>query len=466
MGMIIFLTAVTVEAAFAAYCFITKSNHTRERSLIRIASFIGFVLLAVLPIIDWGLRYYALASLLLLLAIIGANALTLQKGEKREYSAVHVGLRAIGMMVLFFALTLPAMIFPQDKAVAAATGKYQVLTRTYTYTDKSRIESYADTGENRKLNVQFWYPDNLDETVPLDKATQLEETVPLIVFSHGGLGVRSSNETLYNELASHGYIVCSIDHTYHSFFSKDEDGDTTWIDWGYMQELFAEDPQSDMQQSYEYYQKWMKIRTDDINFVVDYIITEAANNNADGAYKLADIARIGVMGHSLGGSAALGIGRIRADVSAVIALESPFMYDIEGVAGADGADGADGAEGIEGAAGIGHEQFVFTDSVYPVPVLNVYSDSSWGILGERPQYAANYRMLFNTDADAFHFHISGVGHLALTDFALTSPFLTRIFDGKKPTTEAVSGLRTINKICLEFFNRYLKEDGEFTSRFE
>jgi len=69
MGMIIFLMAVIVEAAFAAFCIITKSNHTRERSIIRIASFIGFVLLAVLPIIDWSLRYYALASLLLLLAM-------------------------------------------------------------------------------------------------------------------------------------------------------------------------------------------------------------------------------------------------------------------------------------------------------------------------------------------------------------------------------------------------------------
>lgn len=430
MGMIIFLMAVIVETAFAAFCIITKSNHVKEGSIIRIASFIGFVLLAVLPIIDWSLRYYALACLLLLLAIIGAKDLIQEKGEKREYKAVRVVLRAIGMTVLIFALTLPAIIFPQNKAVVGTTGEYQVLTQTYTYTDKNRVESFTDTGKNRKLNVQLWYPDNLDETVPL------------IVFSHGGLGVKSSNESLYNELASHGYIVCSIDHTYQSFYSTDEDGDTIWIDLGYMQELFAEDPQSDIQQSYEYYQKWMKIRTDDINFVIDYIITEVENNNADMAYKLVDIAKIGVMGHSLGGSAALGIGRIRADVNAVIALESPLMFDIEGIE---------------------NEQFVFTDKIYPVPVLNVYSDSSWGILGERPQYAANYRMLSDTDATAFNVYISGVGHLALTDFALTSPFLTRILDGKKPTTETVSCLRTINKICLEFFNSYLKEEGEFTS---
>ena len=430
MGMIIFLTAVIVEILLAAVCIIKKSNRIKERSIIRIASFAGFALLAVLPVIDWSLRYYALASLFLLLSVMGAIALIQEREEKREYRAVRVVLKAIGMTVLIFVLTLPAIIFPQNKMVVDTTGNYQVLTKSYTYIDTSRVESYTDTGENRKLNVQYWYPDIVDGTYPL------------IVFSHGGLGVKTSNESLYNELASHGYVVCSIDHTYQCFYTTDEDGDTTWIDLGYMKELLAEDPQSDMLQSYEYYQKWMKLRTDDINFILDYIITEVKNNNGDMAYTLADITKIGVMGHSLGGSAALGIGRIRDDVKAIIALESPFMSDIEGI--------EDG-------------RFVFTDKIYPVPVLNVYSDSSWSILAERPQYAANYSMLSVTETTVFNVYISGVGHLSLTDFALTSPFLTRILDGQKSTTEPEYSLRTINEICLNFFNSFLKGEGEFSS---
>lgn len=430
MGFNIFLVAVIVEIAFAAFCIITKSNHVKERSIIRIAFFASFVLLAVLPVIDWSFRYYALAFLLLLLSIIGAKNLIQKNGKKREYKAVHVVLKAIGMTVLIFALTLPAMIFPQNTAVVETTGEHQVSTKTYTYVDTSRVESYTGLGENRKLNVQFWYPDNVDGTHPL------------IVFSHGGLGIKTSNESLFNELASHGYVVCSIDHTYQCFYTTDEGGDTVLIDSGYMQELSAEDAQSDIQKSYELYQKWMKIRTNDINFVIDYIITETENNSAGKVYKLVDPAKIGVMGHSLGGSAALGIGRIRDDVNAVIALESPFMYDIEGI--------DDG-------------RFVFTDKIYPVPVLNVYSDSSWSILAERPQYAANYSILSDSDANTFDVYISGVGHLTLTDFALTSPFLTRLFDRQKSTTEAVYCLKTINKVCLEFFNSYLKGEGEFTS---
>lgn len=159
-------------------------------------------------------------------------------------------------------------------------------------------------------------------------------------------------------------------------------------------------------------------------------------------YKLVDITKIGVMGHSLGGSAALGIGRIRDDVSAIIALEFPFMCDIKGV--------KDG-------------EFVFKNEIYPVPVLNVYSDSSWSILAYRPQYVENYTLLSNANATAFNVHISGVGHLTLTDLALTSPFLTRIFNGQKSTTDTEYCLKLINKICLEFFDCYLKREGKFTS---
>ena len=177
---------------------------------------------------------------------------------------------------------------------------------------------------------------------------------PLIVFSHGGISTKSSNESLYHELASNGYVVCSIDHTYHCLFTTDKEGHTTFIDKGYMQELFSEDAKSDRQQSYEYYQKWMKIRIGDINFVIDVILSEAEGHEADTVYQLVDTAKIGVMGHSAGGSAALGIGRMRDDVGAVVALESPFMCDIEGVE---------------------NGEFVFVDEVYPVPVLNVYSDS-------------------------------------------------------------------------------------------
>ncbi len=429
MGVIIFFTVVFVEILFATFSIITKSNHLTEKSILRIVSFIVFMLLVILSIIDFSFRYYALAFFLLLTSIIGVKTLVRGKKEKGEYKVVRVVLRTIGMSVLFFILILPAILFPQNKKIVDYTGQYQVKTKSYTYIDKNRLESYISTVENRKLNVKVWYPDNY------------KRRYPLIVFSHGGLGIKSSNESLYNELASHGYVVLSIDHTYQCFYTKDESGNTTFINFGYMKELLFENSLSDIQQSYKYYQKWMEIRTDDMDFVIDYVIGETKKDNTDMVYKLMDINKVGVMGHSLGGSAALGMGRIRDDIKAVIALESPYMYDIEGVE---------------------NKEFIFTDMDYPIPVLNVYSDSAWAILAKRPQYEVNYRMLDEKIEDVFNVYIRGAGHLALTDFAITSPILTGILDGKNDSDKTLYYLKTINMVSLEFFNSYLKSEGDFT----
>jgi dienelactone hydrolase len=429
MGTIIFLTAAIVEIAFAVFCIITKSYQQKIRSIARITAFTGFVLFTVLTIIDWGIRYYALAAFLLLMAIMGAVALILKREEKRGYKAVRVVMKAVGMTGLIFVVTLPAIIFPQYKEIEA-TGQYKVSTTTYTYTDMSRVETYTNTGENRKLSVGMWYPQNA------------KGTYPLIVFSHGSLGLKTSNQTLYNELASHGYVVCSIDHTYQCFFTTDKDGNKVFLDMSYMRELTDELNRDDREFSFKCYQKWMKLRMGDISFVIDNILSQAGKSDADEVYKLVDNSKIGVMGHSLGGSAALGIGRARNDVSAVIALESPFMYDVKGV--------QDG-------------ELVFTDDKYPVPVLNVYSDDSWSHLGEWYQYVENYTLLSSTNTEAFNVYISGVGHLALTNLGIESPFLASMLNEQKSAKKNMHSLKILNKISLEFFDCYLKEKGRFTS---
>lgn len=199
--MLIFVITIVFEVAFAIYCIKTRSYQMKVRSIIRIAAFTGFVLLFVLSVIDWSFRYYTLAALLILLAVIGVVALIRKGVEKRIYKTVRVVLKALAMTMLIFVATLPAILFPQYKLLET-TGEYQAATVTYLYKDTSRIETYTGTGENRTLNVEMYYPKKADGMYPL------------IVFSHGAFGTKSSNESLYNELASHGYVVCSIDHTY------------------------------------------------------------------------------------------------------------------------------------------------------------------------------------------------------------------------------------------------------------
>jgi dienelactone hydrolase len=312
MGSVILVVAFLIEVAFATYCIVTKSYQRQVRSIVRVAAFAAFALVTLAAVIEWGARWYALATLLLVWALLGAWALLGRRAEKREYRVRRTLLTAIGMLLFLLIAITPALIFPQHEPLAT-TGADEVGTVNYTYTDPSRIETFTNTGANRKLNVELWYP------------RAAEGRYPFIVFSHGSTGVRTSNLSMYRELASHGYVVASIDHTYHALFTTSVEGATTMINMGYLQELQAEDARANRQQSFELYQKWMKLRTDDINFVIDHVLAQAKEPDAEPVYKLVDAKHIGVAGHSLGGSAALGIGRIRDDVGAVIALESPFM---------------------------------------------------------------------------------------------------------------------------------------------
>ena len=348
--------------------------------------------------------------------------------RKRTHPVRQVFSRAGWALLLVFLIVMPALMFPPHKT-PEPTGAYTVASVRYTYTDESRIETYTDTGEKRRVNVTCWHPTHA-----------AGDTYPLIVFSHGGLGLETSNESLYRELASHGYVVCSIGHPYHAFWTTSNDGRTTFVSRDYFREIQRENARRDRQQSFHAYQKWLEIRTGDINFVLDTILSNAAGG-ADGVYGLLDGKRIGVMGHSLGGSAALAMPRRRNDIDAVIALESPFLYDIVGV--------EDG-------------EFVWLDQPYPVPVLNIYSDGSWSHLAEWPQYARNYAMLADALPTVSSLYLPGAGHFSLTDLSLVSPLLVRLLEGAPPARDGVEYLQGVNQACLEFFDHYLKRSVDFT----
>lgn len=307
------------------------------------------------------------------------------------------------------------------------TGEYNINRENCFYTDTLRLETYADDGSYRELPVSFWYP---------TEYTQVRKC-PLVVFSHGSFGTRESNETLYRELASHGYVVCSVDHTYQCFSTKLSNGKTIRLSGAFMKEIAADNPQDNPEQSLHNFEKWMDVRTGDINFVLDTIIEKVSEENGDfSVYSLIDTSRICVMGHSLGGSAALGVGRQRDDITAVISLEAPFLCDIQDV-------DADG-------------NFIFEQSEYPVPVLNIYSDASYEHLREWKQYQENARLLDTESDDVQNVYISGAGHLSLTDLSLSSPFLTFIFDGFKKSNEPQETLKNINEVCLAFLESHLK----------
>lgn len=224
MGILLLLITLTFEIAFAIYWIVTKQNYKKLKNWIRISLFLAFVILTLSSVIVWSFRWFLLALLLFTLALKGMVSLIRNKTNTKSYKTSKVVWKFILMLLaLVFALA-PAIIFPQHQS-PKVTGEYKVATANYTYIDKNRIEEFTDKGDNRFVNVEFWYPKNADGTYPL------------LVFSHGAYGIKSSNASTYNELASHGYVVVSIDHPYHSFYTASDDGTKTFINTDYNREV-------------------------------------------------------------------------------------------------------------------------------------------------------------------------------------------------------------------------------------
>ncbi len=358
--------------------------------------------------------------LLILLAIalfVGRRVLIKKEILKKKSVKILTGILTF---LLIFGLLHFAILFPGFKKIAT-TGSFEFKTKIVELTDNSRDEAFNNNASKRTLAVEVFYP---------VLATGSENSAPLVIFSHGGLGNKDSNVSLYEELASHGYFVVSIDHTYHAFMTK-INGKTIFIDRDYLSEITSERPDTDPNNSFALYEKWMKLRTDDISFVIDHF-TDKNNSNPE-EMALVDSDKIAVLGHSLGGAAALGMPRLRDDIDAAIALEAPFMVDI--------LDVKDG-------------KFDWNTEPYPSAMLNIYSDNVTAIMDTDQRYAQNKNYLINNDQIEFY-HIKGSNHYTLIDLSLVSPILVRLVGGphEMPARET---LEKINELSLAFLDKHLK----------
>ncbi len=243
------------------------------------------------------------------------------------------------MIVLAF-LLLRIWIFPPYEE-PTGTGAYGVQMQTFTWEDKSRIETFTDTGENRSLTVRILYPEK-------------EGKYPLVLFSHGAFGVIDSNYSTYVELASHGYVVVSIAHPYHAMFVEDVYGKKTFVDMEFMKRVYADNGADNAEAEksvYEFSKEWMEVRTADMNFVLDTVL-DKGKNQAEAPFSLVDEEKIGLFGHSMGGATAVQIGRERNDIDAVIDLEGTMAGEYVGFEN-------------------GYE--LYNETPYPIPLLDVNS---------------------------------------------------------------------------------------------
>lgn len=79
--------------------------------------------------------------------------------------------------------------------------------------------------------------------------------------------MKGSNTSTLQELASHGYVVASVDHPYRSLYTKDTDGHSTMVNQAFLQEV--QDVNAgvyDDNTAHELEHKWLKLCIDDIHF--------------------------------------------------------------------------------------------------------------------------------------------------------------------------------------------------------
>lgn len=438
MALFILVTALLIEVALAVGCIITKSEQKKIKNFIRLGELAIFLLFTILPVIVMDFQWTGLLLLLAVKAVIGAISL-LRRKEEKTYKPSKVIFRGLGSIILIAVMLIPAFVFPQYR-LPAITGTYEIGTATYTYVDQNRIETFEDTGDNREVNVQFWYPLNAGEG----------ETFPLVVFSHGAFGIKASNTSAYMELASNGYVVCSMDHPYHSMGTMNEDGELTIINMDFFNEAMTinNGTYSD-EEIYNMSMKWMNVRVPDMNFVIDTIMEKASDPTQDDVYHMVNPEKIGLAGHSMGGATAAQVARLRDDIDAVIDLEGTMLGEYIGF--------EDG-------------EVVINPEPYPVPILHVYTDNVKTQLEEvsGAEYEFVNEIVSATAPANYEVWIKGTDHMSITDLILFSPFLVSVIENSAyeakdyEPADPYFVLDTLNATILDYFNCYLKDMGPFT----
>ena len=232
------------------------------------------------------------------------------------------------------------------------TGPYPVGTTSLCLTDTSRPDPWAAGVNARELMVSLWYPATPSEgrrapyMTPAESELQLtsrgitgvppdtlstvrtnavsdatpagrQRSLPLVVLSPGFTSPRSTLTALAEDLASHGYVVAGIDHTYESFATAFPDGRVTTC--------LARQAR---QQGTGSQEKVAAGRAADVSFVLNEL---TGTHQAWPGAGLIDPSRIAMAGHSAGGAAAIAAmladSRIRAGIDMDGATAAPIPDD-------------------------------------------------------------------------------------------------------------------------------------------
>ncbi|QWB95607.1 hypothetical protein KHQ89_06545 [Mycoplasmatota bacterium] len=243
-----------------------------------------------------------------------------------------------------------ALIILPINEMPTPTGSYDIGTKSFVLTDYNREEAYSDDVMYRRIKIQSWYPS--DDTQGYEQMPWLEEgriiaqslssiygfpsfmlnhlelieshayknalisqqedSYPVIVISHGWSGFRAIHSDLAEELASQGYIVIGIDHTFGSIATVFSEDDISYI---YEDAL----PSTDTYESFlSYANQLIYTYASDISFTIDQL---TLLNDSDFSNKL-DLDKIGLLGHSTGAGAGVATAINDSRIKAIMGMDA------------------------------------------------------------------------------------------------------------------------------------------------
>ena len=374
------------------------------------------------------------------------------KGISVSLSFWRIAILSLAGVVILLLVTALPVILPVPN-LPEPSGPYAIGTAAFHMVDEDREEIYGeDPGGDRELMLQVWYPAELgSSTIPAPYFDQLEvaasvlaerlglpsfflghldlvdthalsdalparenKAFPLLLFSHGLSGLRMQNTAQFVELASHGYIIASVDHAYDSVITIMPDGRAI-LHHG--QTVMPEGVSSEISG-----RQLVGERVQDLSTTLAFL--ENINREPDSLlHGQIDLDKVGVMGHSTGGATAIEFCAHSTQCQAVLVQDGwvePLSEETLG-------------------------QSLSQPSIF-------LSTNEW--LGSE-NHDLGEMFIDRQDPDNYQVTIEEMSHYNFTDIPLLTPIAAQIGLGGK-----INGARSIqllNDYGLAFFDRYLGE---------
>lgn len=295
-----------------------------------------------------GLRYqmifsYAFVGLFALYTLLKTNG-KLYKGKTPRGLKVIAGLLCFILLGITAILSYALPVFELPKP----TGSYDVGIKYIHLVDENRNDPFLDkAAKKRELMVKVYYPGNMESSKKFDgyfhNSSELikgftagygmpnflfshlkivktnskidlqlpdkEQSYPVVLFSHGAGTTMEVQTSQCEDLASHGYIVVAIDHTYVS-------GATVFPD-----RVVSNKEATTFFKADESLEIITQIMADDSKFVIEYL-SEMNEGKIDSIFRgKINLDEIGAIGHSLGGAVAYHLAINESRVKAAINLD-------------------------------------------------------------------------------------------------------------------------------------------------